>query len=130
MNHRERCMAVLRSPPDRIPWYPRLEVWYEAHRRTGTLPKKYGGRSLREIERDLGVGSPARESEVFRTEIRDVEIRTQSGDTKRLPNTRPRWGPSPPYCGIRRNWSASAYAARRKRTSNQEAQRTTRSSNI
>ena len=77
MNHRERFLAVLEGrSPDRIPWYPRLEIWYEAHRRLGTLPEKYQGWSLRDIERDLGVGSPARESEVFRSEIRDVEICT------------------------------------------------------
>ena len=78
MNHRERFEAVLTGrSPDRIPWVPRLQIWYEAHRRLGTLPKKYQGWSLREIERDLGVGSPARDGRVFQSEIIDVEIRTQ-----------------------------------------------------
>ena len=75
MNKRERIEAVLAGrSPDRIPWVPRLQIWYEAHRRRGTLPQKYQDWSLREIERDLGTGAPARDGRVFRTEIRDVEI--------------------------------------------------------
>jgi hypothetical protein len=35
------------------------------------------GWSLREIERDLGLGTPAREGTIYRTELRDVEVRTQ-----------------------------------------------------
>ncbi len=78
MNQRERFEAVLTGRnPDRIPWIPRLQIWYEARRRLGTLPKKYQGWSLREIERDLGVGTPARDGRVFQTEIVDVEIVSQ-----------------------------------------------------
>jgi len=77
VNYRERFEAILTGhSPDRIPWIPRLQIWYEAHRRLGTLPKKYVGWSLHEIERDLGVGSPARDGRVFRPEFADVEIRS------------------------------------------------------
>lgn len=78
MTHKERLIAILAGQsPDRIPWVPRLKPWYEAHRRQGTLPDRYVGSSLREIERDLGMGTPARDGRVFRTELRDVEIRVQ-----------------------------------------------------
>ena len=62
--------------PDRIPWIPRLKLWYDAHRRRGTLPTKYQGWTIREIEHDLGLGTPARDGTVFRAEVRDVEVRT------------------------------------------------------
>ena len=78
MTHRERLLAILAGhSPDRVPWIPRLKLWYEAHKRQGTLPEKYKGWSLREIEWDLGLGTPAREGRIFRTELRDVEVRTQ-----------------------------------------------------
>jgi uroporphyrinogen-III decarboxylase len=78
MTDRERLLATMAGhSPDRIPWIPRLRIWYEAHKCLGTLPEKYKGWSLREIERDLGVGTPARDGRILRTELRDVEIRTQ-----------------------------------------------------
>ena len=78
MTDRERLLAIMAGRrPDRIPWIPRLEIWYEAHKRRGTLPHKYVGRTLREIERDLGVGTPAREGRIFRSELHDVEVETE-----------------------------------------------------
>ena len=75
MNNRERLLAVLaHQPPDRIPWIPRLELWYEARRRNGTMPVRWAGRSLREIERALGLGTPAREGRVFTQVYDGVEI--------------------------------------------------------
>lgn len=75
MNHRERMEAVLSGrPPDRIPWVPRLQLWYEAHRRMGTLPRRYQGLSLREIERDLGLGTPARDGKIMEERLEGVEI--------------------------------------------------------
>jgi uroporphyrinogen-III decarboxylase len=76
MNNRRRLLAILSGkPPDRIPWIPRLLIWYTAHQRAGTLPERYRDWSLRDIERDLGVGTPARDGQIFRTELRDVEVR-------------------------------------------------------
>jgi uroporphyrinogen-III decarboxylase len=58
-----------------------MEIWYAAQKRRGTLPAKYEGWSLREIERDLGMGTPARDGRVYRSELRDIEIETrQEGD--------------------------------------------------
>ncbi len=78
MTIREQFLAIMAGQsPDAIPWIPRLDIWYEAHKRQGTLPEKYQGWSQREIERDLGMGTPARNGRVFRTELRNIEIRTQ-----------------------------------------------------
>jgi hypothetical protein len=77
MNNRERLLAVLQGRrPDRIPWIPRLELWYNAHARSGTLPARWAGRSLREIERGLGAGTPALSGRIYRVEHEDVEIVT------------------------------------------------------
>jgi hypothetical protein len=78
MTNRERILAIMEGRcPDRIPWIPRLQIWHEAQKRRGTLPKKFEGKSLREIEHDLGVGTPARGGRVYRTELHDVEIETE-----------------------------------------------------
>ena len=62
MTNRERLLAIMDGrPPDRIPWIPRLLLWYNAHKKAGTLPARYRGMTLRQIERDLGVGTPARD---------------------------------------------------------------------
>lgn len=85
MTNRERLLAIMAGrSPDRIPWIPRMEIWYTAHKRQGTLPEKYKGWSLREIERDLGMGTPARDGRIFRTELHDVEVRTQERGNETL----------------------------------------------
>ena len=61
MTNRERLLTIMAGRmPDRIPWIPRLQIWYEAHRRRGDLPERYRGWSLDEIERHLEMGAPAR----------------------------------------------------------------------
>jgi len=42
------------------------------------------GWALREIERDLGMGNPARDGRVFRTELRDVEVETEEQGMERV----------------------------------------------
>ena len=76
MTNRERILAILAGrTPDRIPWIPRLSIWYEAHRRLGTLPPEYRGLSLREVERDVFGGTAARDAIIWRIRLRNVEIR-------------------------------------------------------
>ncbi|MFB3883007.1 MAG: hypothetical protein ACE149_17205 [Armatimonadota bacterium] len=56
MTHRERLLAACRGQPtDRLPWAPRLDLWYKARSYTGTLPAELAGLSLREIVESLGV---------------------------------------------------------------------------
>ncbi len=79
MTNRERLLAVLEGrTPDRIPWIPRLKLWYEAHRRAGTLPAEYGDWSLREVEQDVFGGTAARDGVIFRSEMRGVEVRERA----------------------------------------------------
>jgi len=78
MTNRERILTILDGRvPDRIPWIPRLRIWYEANRREGTLPERYRNLSLREVERDVFGGTAARDGIIYRIEIRNVEIRTR-----------------------------------------------------
>ncbi len=74
MNNRERMLATLEGrPPDRIPWIPRLLLWYTAKQRAGALPAEWADLSLREVEHALGVGTPARDGKVFRIVDEGVE---------------------------------------------------------
>jgi len=75
MTNRERLLAILDGkPPDRIPWIPRLEIWYTAHRVAGTLPERYQNMTLRQIQRDIGVGATGRTGRVFTTRIKGVDV--------------------------------------------------------
>jgi uroporphyrinogen-III decarboxylase len=57
---RERMLAAIRGEPvDRIPWAPRLDLWYRANKLAGTLLGKYAGATLREMTDDLGWGCHA-----------------------------------------------------------------------
>ena len=75
MNNRQRLLAILAGrPPDRVPWIPRLELWYRARQLSHSMPEKWEGWTLRDIERDLGLGTPARNGSIFQVEHRGVEI--------------------------------------------------------
>jgi len=79
MTNRERLLAIMgHQSPDRIPWIPRLEIWYAARQQQDNLPERFKGLTLREVEHALGVGTPARAGRVFRTTMRNVEVRTQT----------------------------------------------------
>ena len=57
MTDRERILAAIRGEvPDRLAWVPRLEFWYRAGRRRGTLPAELRALSLMEIADRLGAG--------------------------------------------------------------------------
>ena len=57
MTHRERILAAIRGEtPDRLPFVPRLEFWYRARRRKGTLPGELRSLTLMEIADRLGAG--------------------------------------------------------------------------
>jgi len=74
MTNRERLLAVIEGRrPDRIPWIPRLQLWYNFHKNAGALPDKYRGWKLRDIERDLGMGTPARDARVFSVQTENIE---------------------------------------------------------
>lgn len=75
MNDRERILTLLAGgKPDMTPWIPRLEIWYRAQTMAGTLPERYRGMSLREVERALGCGTPARGGRIAEKTYEGVEI--------------------------------------------------------
>ncbi|NLV75137.1 MAG: hypothetical protein GXY52_10745 [Chloroflexi bacterium] len=66
MNHRERQLAILaHQPPDRIPFVPRLELWYQAHVLAKSLPTRFAGMSLRQVEAAIGVATTGRFGRIF-----------------------------------------------------------------
>jgi hypothetical protein len=78
VTNRERLLAILDGrPPDRIPWIPRLQIWYDAARLSGTLPAAYRQMSLREVERQVFGGTAARDGVIYRTRLEGVEVRTR-----------------------------------------------------
>ena len=57
MNNKQRMLAVIQGRPvDKIPYAPRLDLWYRANQRAGTLPPKYRNASLVDIVDDLDLG--------------------------------------------------------------------------
>ncbi len=57
MTHRECILAAIRGEPvDRLPWVPRLDLWYKANVYCRTMPPEWRDASLTEIQEDLGIG--------------------------------------------------------------------------
>jgi corrinoid protein of di/trimethylamine methyltransferase len=55
MTHRERILRAIRGEwPDRLPFAPRLDLWYSANLQSGTLPEEYKNRTPDEIARAQG----------------------------------------------------------------------------
>ena len=55
MTHRERMLAALnRSDVDRIPWTPRMDLWYIANKANGTLPSRFARLNTVQIAQELG----------------------------------------------------------------------------
>lgn len=85
MTNRERVLRILDGKaPDRVPWIPRLLIWHQAQQLAGTLPERYRNMPLREIERDLGMGTPARDGRVFRSSVSGVQSRSTALDARNL----------------------------------------------
>ncbi|MFH1086142.1 MAG: uroporphyrinogen decarboxylase family protein [Chloroflexota bacterium] len=75
MNNRERLLAILdHQPPDRIPWIPRILLWYNARKLAGDVPACFQGMTIREVEHALRIGTPARDGRVFTTRRENVEV--------------------------------------------------------
>ncbi len=55
MNHKARMLAAFRGEQvDRLPYVPRLDLWYLANHTCGTLPAQHAGRAMNEIARAEG----------------------------------------------------------------------------
>jgi len=56
MTHRERILSTIRRrPTDEIPFVPRLDLWYIAHRARGTLPPQLRDLNMVQLAETLGV---------------------------------------------------------------------------
>jgi len=57
VTHKERILTACRGQvPDRLPWAPRMDLWYKARAETGRLPEAYQDLSLRQLTDALGLG--------------------------------------------------------------------------
>lgn len=57
MTQKEKILATLRgTPTDYLPYVPRLDLWYKANKKMGTLPDKYQAATLIDIVDDLDIG--------------------------------------------------------------------------
>lgn len=58
MTHKERMLKAARGEwADKLPWAPRIDLWYNANKRKGTLPSRYPPEvTLDEIADDIGGG--------------------------------------------------------------------------
>ena len=57
MTHKERILKAARGEmPDMLPYIPRIDLWYSANSRAGTLPGQHRGRTAYEISRAEGWG--------------------------------------------------------------------------
>ena len=55
MNWKERILNTFYNKKvDRVVWQPRIEHWYNYHKKRGTLPSKYKNASILDIYDDLG----------------------------------------------------------------------------
>jgi len=79
MTHRQRALAAIRGEPtDRLPFIGRMDLWYNYHANRGTLPDKYRGWSLWDIQRDLDIGIfgfGAWDISFYRIEYKKVKVR-------------------------------------------------------
>lgn len=76
MTHRERMLATIRGEPtDRIPWAPRMDLWYIAHRARGTLPDRFQNLNTVQIARELDVACHAVGADFTRPGDRDASLR-------------------------------------------------------
>jgi hypothetical protein len=57
MSYKQLILDTIQGKPTtRIPFVPRLDLWYRSNKYNNTLPDKYKNASLKEIVEDLGVG--------------------------------------------------------------------------
>lgn len=84
MTHKRRALAAMRGEAvDHVPFIARMELWYNYNRNAGTLPSRFRGASLWEMQREMDVGIfgfGAWDASFFRLEYRGVEVDTRKAD--------------------------------------------------
>lgn len=72
---RQRIETALRGGmPDRIPFAPRWELFFNAVSKDGRLPDKYRGWDIFEVARDQGFGIKSNHAPFYTSELNDVEV--------------------------------------------------------
>ena len=61
------------EPVDVIPWFPRIDLWYNYHSRQNTLPPHYR-LNMDEIITKFGGGVYARGVAIYRERLQNLEI--------------------------------------------------------
>ena len=77
MTNREKVLNLMEGKSlGELIWAPRMKLWHDAHERLKTLPEKYNGKSLIEVEKMLGAvaADSARLSWVHRDAQPDGQI--------------------------------------------------------
>lgn len=75
MTHRERMLATIRGrPTDRIPWAPRMDLWYIAQRARGMLPEEFVGLDIVGIAEALDVACRAVGGDFTRAGSHDISL--------------------------------------------------------
>lgn len=73
-NIRDRVLAVLRGhKPDCHPFIDRITVWYTCHTRAGDVPEPYGGKTMSQIHRAIGMGEQSMHTP-YGLRLRGVEV--------------------------------------------------------
>ena len=76
MTHRERMLATIRGEStDRIPWAPRMDLWYIAQQARGTLPSRFSGLNMVQVAEVLDVACHAVGADYTLTGGGDVSLR-------------------------------------------------------
>lgn len=76
MTDRERMLATIRGEPtDRIPWAPRMDLWYIALRARNAVPEPFAGRNTAQMADALGAACHAVGADFTLRGGRDVSLR-------------------------------------------------------
>ncbi len=83
MTQKERIIAVLRRQKvDKIPFAPRIDLWYNYHKRKGTLPKEYQNCSIWDILREVGGVVWNKDGQFYLEKMRDFQMEVHFCDTR------------------------------------------------
>jgi len=82
MTPRDRIMRLMKGESiDVIPWFPRIDLWYNFHKRQNTLPSGYK-LSMEEIIKKIGGGIYNRLASIYKESLKNVEIEIQYSNPK------------------------------------------------
>jgi len=92
MTDRECFEAVLHGKtPERIPWTPRLNIWYEYHKANHSLPDPYKKMDMEGLRKNLNAGRSVRNGRIFNidyTQSRLSTVKTNDGFMNIIENSK------------------------------------------